>query len=157
LKLRTLARWWRSFSFPLRCPPLHERANPLLRVVRLHQFVEIHLLGAGEAFVEVCGVPAVKRFLGDGERCGTELRELFYALFDFCFHYIIANRFAREAHRSGLETRDLPTCQDEVGGVLLSDDRGQRCCRDRRKAAQLDLRKSPGGIVGGDDDATWGF
>src|SRR5436309_2356886 len=65
----------RSFPAPLRQPLLHERVDALFRVVGLHQLFHVNLLGFGQSFIEVEGVPRVESFLGDDERYRTQVGE----------------------------------------------------------------------------------
>ena len=51
---------------------LQECSYSLLRVIGLHQLVEIYAFGARQALVKVYGVPSINRFFGQGQSCGAE-------------------------------------------------------------------------------------
>src|SRR6266568_4642185 len=62
------------FPLPLRLPLLHPRLDAFFGVFDLHQLFQINLLRAGQAFIQMDGVPGIKGFLGDGQASGAELQ-----------------------------------------------------------------------------------
>src|SRR6201996_9169492 len=51
-------------ALPLRLAFFHEGANAFTGIFGAHKFVEIDFFRAGQAFIEVHGVPGVDRLLG---------------------------------------------------------------------------------------------
>src|ERR1700731_1624464 len=63
------------FSVPPGRTFLEKRVDSFLRVFRFHQFFQINLFRAGEAFVEVNRIPRIDGFLSESQGRWAELRK----------------------------------------------------------------------------------
>src|SRR5581483_214728 len=97
-----------------------------------------------QALVEVHRVPGVNGFLGDGEGGGTQLLQAIQATSNGGFKLIGGDgRLICEANRSSLGSGYRSSCENQFGGVFLSDQCRERSSSDRRITGELDLRESP--------------
>src|SRR5208337_1789623 len=85
-------------SYPLWPAALHIGCDPFLCVGGFHQFVEIDLLGASQALVEVNRIPGVERFLGDRNCDRTQLRDSLQTFCDQSFRIV-----SEAVHQSGFQ------------------------------------------------------
>src|ERR1700675_1773189 len=137
------------FARPFRWPFVEEGNDTLTRVRGRDEFFEENLLRSGQPFVKVNRIPRVNGLLGGGERDAAQRAEFSKRSLDNRFEFLRRHRSGRQAHRRGFVSSKLASGEDEFGGALLTDERGQHHGRNRRVASQLDFGKTPTGIARG--------
>src|ERR1700722_7520446 len=112
------------FALPTRGAFLEEGVDSLLRVLRLHQLVEINLLCSGKAFVEVNRIPCVDCFFGNGQRGWTELDKVVNRVLQGTFQIDFRQHRVGQPDVRSFPAGDRATSKHKLGGVLLSNQRG---------------------------------